>query len=244
MRARLAPAFALFAAAVANCAAYHKHVLNADANVTRRNLPRCGTIARILAASLEILGSESELLTLEQALYPLCPTGENEDAAQMYSQFRANASALTALRGAVAFRDSRGEYTLAPCARKRRLGPDGEGGKVMCDDGGLNASEGGCLVLSVGSNGQVEFEAAIHGLLPNCGIDVWDGTLTGARRCDRTFGARVPAAPPSLAHTNPRAPQPLQAPAARPARVRPLRAGELQQPDVAALRPDALGGAC
>jgi hypothetical protein len=97
----------------------------------------------------------------------------------MWAAYRQNASA----RSAVAFRDSSGAsggYSLTPCTRTVRLGPAGEGGKVMCDVGQLSASAS-CLVLSVGSNGQVEFETAVHSHLPNCSIDVWDGTLTGTR---------------------------------------------------------------
>eukprot|EP00966_Prymnesium_polylepis_P030846 717714-Prymnesium_polylepis.2 len=42
-----------------------------------------------------------------------------------------------------------------------------------------------CIVVSVGSNGQAEFEQAVHGVAPHCVIDTWDGTLVGPRASKR-----------------------------------------------------------
>ena len=53
-----------------------------------------------------------------------------------------------------------------------------------------------CVVVSVGSNGQVEFEEGIHQLWPACRIDIWDGTLVGSR-------SKLRRAIPQYAHFHP-----------------------------------------
>lgn len=69
----------------------------------------------------------------------------------------------------------------ASCASMERLGTGGEAGKVVCDPDQL-LSERPCHVVSVGSNGDAEFEKDVHKRAPHCSIDTYDGTLTGIRR--------------------------------------------------------------
>lgn len=52
--------------------------------------------------------------------------------------------------------------------------------KVICD-AHATMTTSPCTVLSVGSNGDVAFESAVHQRWPRCAIDVFDGTLTGKR---------------------------------------------------------------
>ena len=57
-----------------------------------------------------------------------------------------------------------------------------DGAKIICDPNATLSPKGrGCLVVSVGSNGDAAFEKAVHGLSPLCQIDVMDGTLVGDR---------------------------------------------------------------
>ena len=132
-------------------------------------LPRCQTISSILQVALTTFHSRGELETFRQIMWPLCPSDENPDAADMWGGFKGNAKTSATLK----------RRSLA-CHSQHRLGPEGEGGKTICDSAMLS-DVNPCLVVSVGSNGQVEFESAAHKLAPHCRIDIWDGTLTGGR---------------------------------------------------------------
>jgi hypothetical protein len=72
----------------------------------------------------------------------------------------------------------------ADCARMRRVGPSGDGGKMVCFDAVPKAGEE-CFVLSVGVGGppgqppDFRFEIDLHRRLPHCKIDVYDGTNFG-----------------------------------------------------------------
>ena len=69
------------------------------------------------------------------------------------------------------------------CAELKRLGPPGDGGKILCAPAKLLAqSSSECHVLSVGSNGDATFEESIHAIAPSCRIDTFDGTLDDAKR--------------------------------------------------------------
>lgn len=75
------------------------------------------------------------------------------------------------------------------CEFEQRIGNVGDGGKWICDPHKLTkkvSSGGSCLVYSVGSNGQFDFEAGIlDDISPNCEIHVFDpapmGTTTGEK---------------------------------------------------------------
>ena len=56
-----------------------------------------------------------------------------------------------------------------------------DGAKIICDPNATLINGRGCLVVSVGSNGDAAFEKAVHALSPWCQIDVMDGTLVGNR---------------------------------------------------------------
>ena len=70
------------------------------------------------------------------------------------------------------------------CARARRIGPDGDGGKMVCVDA-VPAPPEACLVVSVGVGGlpgqppDFRFETALHARFPHCEIETWDGTNFG-----------------------------------------------------------------
>ena len=71
------------------------------------------------------------------------------------------------------------------CTSATRFGPDGEGGKVVCDAGNRRhglANRNGCLVVSVGLNDDTRAEQAIFRSHPHCLIEGYDGTLTAAKR--------------------------------------------------------------
>ena len=71
-----------------------------------------------------------------------------------------------------------------PCTSTTRFGPEGEGGKVVCD--AENRRRGlanrHCLVVSVGLNDDTRAEQAIFRSHPHCEIEGHDGTLTAAKR--------------------------------------------------------------
>jgi Methyltransferase domain len=52
---------------------------------------------------------------------------------------------------------------------------EGDGHKWVCDPHRL-ADKKGCLIYSIGSNGQFEFEVDLQRLLPNCEIHIFDPT--------------------------------------------------------------------
>ena len=66
----------------------------------------------------------------------------------------------------------------------RRVGPSGDGGKMVCFDA-APALEEPCLIVSVGVGGDAakpadfRFEHDLHRRLGNCSIDVFDGTNFG-----------------------------------------------------------------
>jgi hypothetical protein len=64
------------------------------------------------------------------------------------------------------------------CVGERRIGNAGEGGKWICDPHILKANilnGGSCLVYSIGSHGQYDFEEAVHSQLsPSCEIHTID----------------------------------------------------------------------
>jgi len=70
------------------------------------------------------------------------------------------------------------------CARMRRFGPEGDGGKVVCIDA-LPEAAAPCNVISVGVGGDpgkppdFRFEMDLHARLPQCRIEVYDGTNFG-----------------------------------------------------------------
>ena len=65
------------------------------------------------------------------------------------------------------------------CATLVRVGGPGDGVKAVCADGDAWGND--CHVVSVGSDGDAEFERGVHALAPHCRIDTHDGTLTGRR---------------------------------------------------------------
>jgi len=63
------------------------------------------------------------------------------------------------------------------CRKLDRLGGSGDGSKQLCEaERTLNSSRP-CLVLSVGSRGDVKFEKSLHDLAPSCEIEIMDPTL-------------------------------------------------------------------
>jgi len=71
-----------------------------------------------------------------------------------------------------------------PCASFVRLGNRGDGGKAVCTDEypptvqvGHARHPAACRVLSIGSNGDLSFETALHAKFPQCAVDVYDGTM-------------------------------------------------------------------
>eukprot|EP00438_Fugacium_kawagutii_P028972 Skav210533 [mRNA] locus=scaffold3045:325808:326476:- [translate_table: standard] len=68
-------------------------------------------------------------------------------------------------------------YPSFKCEFARRLGRAGDGGKWVCDPHRLTlrASSQGCLVYSIGSNGESTFETAVHeSISPLCEIHAFD----------------------------------------------------------------------
>ena len=57
------------------------------------------------------------------------------------------------------------QAAISSCANFRRFGSSGDGGKAICDaDRTLNAD--GCLLVSVGLDGDTKFEQAVHRASP------------------------------------------------------------------------------
>ena len=77
-----------------------------------------------------------------------------------------------------------------PCTNPTRLGPSGEGGKMVCDPAPLLRDRSSCLVVSVGLNGDTSFEEALHSYAPHCTVHGYDGTLTGPVRS--ALAAKLP----------------------------------------------------
>ena len=77
-----------------------------------------------------------------------------------------------------------GTYEGYDCAHPRRIGPSGDGGKMVCLDA-VPTAPAPCFVLSVGVGGDpgqppdFRFEIALHQQLPHCDIHVYDGTNFG-----------------------------------------------------------------
>lgn len=80
-----------------------------------------------------------------------------------------------------------GEPRGASCANLVRYGNDGDGGKMVCDAEGVLQRQRECLIVSVGSNGDVSFETAMRSLAPHCAVHIYDPTLTPEKR------ARIPS---------------------------------------------------
>jgi len=72
----------------------------------------------------------------------------------------------------------------ADCQRVRRIGPRGDGGKLLCLDA-IPPPGTPCSVISVGVGGapneppDFRWEVDLHRQFPNCTIDVYDGTNFG-----------------------------------------------------------------
>lgn len=62
------------------------------------------------------------------------------------------------------------------CVREERIGPQGDGGKWMCDPYGLR-KERECLVYSFGSNNDFRWESTVQKIAKNCEIHVFDHTV-------------------------------------------------------------------
>ena len=73
-----------------------------------------------------------------------------------------------------------GGPTGTSCSNMHLLGGYLEGGRTVCHPTKLFAASP-CRIVSVGSNGEASFEAAVLAMAPNCSIDVLDGTLVGPR---------------------------------------------------------------
>eukprot|EP01041_Mallomonas_annulata_P010627 gene10627-22184_t len=58
------------------------------------------------------------------------------------------------------------------CGLERRLGQRSDGGKWICDPHRIDKND--CLVYSIGSNNQFDFEEAIHEHIPTCEIHTFD----------------------------------------------------------------------
>ena len=77
-----------------------------------------------------------------------------------------------------------GTHEGIDCARMRRVGPAGDGGKMVCYDAIPPASQP-CFVLSVGVGGapnappDFRFEIDLHRRFPHCKVHVYDGTNFG-----------------------------------------------------------------
>jgi hypothetical protein len=64
------------------------------------------------------------------------------------------------------------------CADLERFGHAGDGGKMVCDASSVLNARKDCLVVSVGSNGDVSFEAAMRSFNSNCEFHIYDPYLT------------------------------------------------------------------
>ena len=74
-----------------------------------------------------------------------------------------------------------GEPRGTTCSQLTRLGGMGDGGKYVCEAVTTLTQPGPCLVLSVGSNGDVAFESSVHRISPACDIHIMDPTLDDER---------------------------------------------------------------
>ncbi|KAK9840632.1 hypothetical protein WJX81_005767 [Elliptochloris bilobata] len=63
---------------------------------------------------------------------------------------------------------------------RERIGKIGDGGKYLCGVSSL-LQRPGCLVFSIGSNGETSFEEAILDSTP-CEVHTWDHTLDEAKK--------------------------------------------------------------
>ena len=87
----------------------------------------------------------------------------------------------------------------ADCAHMWRVGPDGDGGKMVCFDD-VPRPPAPCNVVSVGVGGDpgqppdFRFEISLHTHFPHCQIDVYDGT---------NFGRGKITNPPSFVNFHP-----------------------------------------
>ena len=73
-----------------------------------------------------------------------------------------------------------GSPTGFSCSDMHIFGGYLEGGRTVCRHRKLLGSKP-CQIVSVGSNGEASFEAAVLAMAPHCSIDVLDGTLIGRR---------------------------------------------------------------
>ena len=79
-----------------------------------------------------------------------------------------------------------GEFTILPgCRESIKLGKGSvemrTQGKRLCDSPTALLSNSSCRVVSIGSNGEIEFEEKVHSIAPDCAVEIWDGTLKGSR---------------------------------------------------------------
>ena len=116
--------------------------------VSNLQLPRCQTIATLLTAALSSLPFRSDLLTLGSTLHQLCPRSHPKSSL-MWDAFERRASQAST-------------YSGGQCGRTLHIGPEGEGGKIICADReAFNTSSRDCQIISVGSNGQTEVSAPV-----------------------------------------------------------------------------------
>lgn len=83
------------------------------------------------------------------------------------------------------------------CQHERRVGGLGAGGKWVCDPHRIprasrQRTDGGCLVYSFGSSGDLKFEYGLREIDPNCEIHVFDNThqFESYRTAPNTEGMR------------------------------------------------------
>ena len=70
----------------------------------------------------------------------------------------------------------------------RRFGNEGDGGKTVCNaQATLDRHANDCVIVSVGSNGDVSFEEEMRALRPSCAFHIYDPFLTAEQE------ARIPA---------------------------------------------------
>ena len=62
----------------------------------------------------------------------------------------------------------------ASCANLERFGNHGDGGKMVCDAAGVLNARDDCLIVSVGSNGDVSFEEAMRTFNLQCEVHIYD----------------------------------------------------------------------
>ena len=67
----------------------------------------------------------------------------------------------------------------ASCASVQRFGNEGDGGKSVCDaQTTLDRHSNDCVIVSVGSNGDVSFEEGMRALHPSCDVHIYDPFVT------------------------------------------------------------------